>query len=266
MKMNSKKTYGLMALVIFVGAILLVSALPSPINLSEEGNSGASGSATLHINSRTDVHSTNLRIKVEDLHPQPGYVYEVWLVDDDSNDKLSVGALNTNQRARGNFKLSQDMVNPYIYDSIVITQEPINDINPEPGMAVLSGDILNSLGEDVPMVALLKGRSEVPRTNSRAQGEGSFTIDTNLNMVMYVIDVAGIDSETGAHIHGFAPEGSNEDVLFSLLLGSHKEGFLLYDEDQEEMILAGQTYVNIHSSDFPGGEIRGQIVFDEGES
>ena len=38
-----------------------------------------------------------------------------------------------------------------------------------------------------------------------------------------------------------------------------KVGTWAYAETDEPNILAGQTYVNIHSTAFPGGEIRGQI-------
>ncbi len=69
-------------------------------------------------------------------------------------------------------------------------------------------------------------------------------------------------TETGAHIHGFTSENENADVLFTLPETNPKIGVWNYDEEDEAKILAGQTYVNIHSEKFPAGEIRGQIKVD----
>ncbi len=61
-----------------------------------------------------------------------GMIQEGWLVDMDSGYKLSLGKSHDN----GNLLFSQHMVNPWIYDAIVITEEPIGDSNPEPNVPV----------------------------------------------------------------------------------------------------------------------------------
>jgi bacillolysin len=107
----------------------------------------------------------------------------------------------------------------------------------------------------------LSGAEEVPPNGSPATGVGSVTIDTLLNQLHYNITFSGLSSaETGAHIHGFAPAGVNEGVLHTLPAGSPKIGTWEYDDADEADILAGLTYVNIHSAGLPGGEIRGQIA------
>ncbi|MFY9300587.1 MAG: hypothetical protein WAO91_05310 [Candidatus Nitrosotenuis sp.] len=61
-------------------------------------------------------------------HMVEGHVLEGWLVDADTNYKLSLGKLDE----RGKLSFTQRMVNPSIYDLLVITQEPINDTDPNP--------------------------------------------------------------------------------------------------------------------------------------
>src|ERR1051326_5194295 len=63
-----------------------------------------------------------------------------------------------------------------------------------------------------------------------------------------------------SHIHGFAGPGVPAGVVFPLPLGNPKVGVWNYAEADEANILAGNTYANIHTTNNPGGEIRGQIV------
>jgi len=110
-------------------------------------------------------------------------------------------------------------------------------------------------------VALIRGAEEVPPNPSAAIGCAVFRIDTCTNTVDYRMAFTGLTSaETAAHIHGFAGPGVNAGVLVPLPVGNPKVGTFTYPEAQEAGILGGMTYVNIHTTMFPGGEIRGQIV------
>lgn len=118
-----------------------------------------------------------------------------------------------------------------------------------------------SLADTITYGCILSDKQEVPATGSPAFGGGQFVIDTVANTVSYRIAFVGLTAaETGAHIHGPADPGVNGGVLHNLPAGSPKTGVWNYVEGQEGNILAGKTYVNIHSGAFPGGEIRGQIV------
>ena len=61
-----------------------------------------------------------------------GMVQEGWLVDMDTGYKLSLGKSHDN----GKLSFLQQMVNPWIYDAIVITEEPIGDSDPAPNVPV----------------------------------------------------------------------------------------------------------------------------------
>ncbi len=139
---------------------------------------------------------------------------------------------------------------------------------------VLNADITDNLGVFGATVdlgpfgnnltAALNGAQEVPPTPSTATGSGTFTIDTAANILNFSISFAGLSgAPTDAHIHGPAPPGANANILFSLTplgLASPITGTWNYPEANEADILAGNTYVNIHTLLFPAGEIRGQIL------
>jgi hypothetical protein len=106
----------------------------------------------------------------------------------------------------------------------------------------------------------LNGINEIPPTNSSANGRGIFILYPEDNEIYFSISytLEG-EKETGVHIHGFANENQNADWLFNLPPENPKIGVWNYDENYEERILSGLTYLNIHSDKYPSGEIRGQI-------
>ena len=107
----------------------------------------------------------------------------------------------------------------------------------------------------------LSGAQEVPPNNSTATGSATVLINTMVNLLHYELSYNGLTgAETAAHLHGFAASGANAGVLFTLPTGNPKVGDLSYSDDQEANLLNGLAYFNIHSSAFPGGELRGQLA------
>lgn len=120
------------------------------------------------------------------------------------------------------------------------------------------GEIRSQVAESF---AFLDGAQETPAVATTAYGVGVFRLNTDLNQLKYYIVTDGLTgAETAAHIHGFALHGTPAGVLHNLPAGNPKSGTWTYTEDQEEALINGQTYVNVHTTAFPGGEIRGQIV------
>lgn len=117
---------------------------------------------------------------------------------------------------------------------------------------------LGALGNS--FTATLNGAQEVPASASTATGSGTFTIDTTANTLTFNITTTGVASETAAHIHGPAAAGANALPIFDLPLGASKIGTWTYSENLEADILAGRTYVNVHTTLRPDGDIRGQIL------
>lgn len=139
--------------------------------------------------------------------------------------------------------------------------------------------------------AVIDGIQEVPPNGSAASGTASLTLNDTQDRLTISIQLTGIDldgNQTGdpgddltiAHIHR-AAFGANGPVVFGFVgPNSDLNGDLVIDAlagtivsawDANEgagttlaaelaNLFAGGLYINIHTSDFPGGEIRGQIV------
>ena len=108
----------------------------------------------------------------------------------------------------------------------------------------------------------ISAANEVPVNGSPATGAAFVSINTISNTLTYHITYSGLTAaETAAHIHGFAAPGVNVGVKHTLpATAGVKDGTWTYLEADEANILAGLTYINIHTSANPGGEIRGQIA------
>ena len=107
----------------------------------------------------------------------------------------------------------------------------------------------------------IDGMQQVPSNQSPGTGIGDVTLRQD-GMLDFNISFQGLlGNEIAAHFHGPAMFGQNGPVVFGLPLGSPKIGSVgPLDAQQQSDLLAGLWYVNIHSSQFPGGEIRGQVV------
>ncbi|OZM56163.1 CHRD domain-containing protein [Lottiidibacillus patelloidae] len=134
-------------------------------------------------------------------------------------------------------------------------------------------------------VARLRGRNEVPPVRSNAFGIAKFVTNKKKTKLKFFLEVNNIRDLVQAHIH-FGERDENGPVL-AFLFGAdvatlaEQEGIstrqgvvqgIIKDEDivdnnvgidsVKELIKAmekGNTYVNVHTEQNPGGEIRGQI-------
>lgn len=128
----------------------------------------------------------------------------------------------------------------------------------------------------------LKGENEVPSVETNAQGQATFKLSNDGESIHYKLIVANIENVLMAHIHN-APAGVNGGVVVWLypsspppqliegrFQGVLAEGTITSDdlvgdlagqtlEDLLDEMKAGNTYVNVHTTQNPGGEVRGQI-------
>ena len=139
--------------------------------------------------------------------------------------------------------------------------------------------------------ASLVGSQEVPPTGSPGTGAALVTIDTVMQTLSVNVTFSGLGSGTTAsHIHCCAPLGVNAmvatttptfpgfplgvtsgtyNMTFDLTMSSsYNPAFVTANggtvASAESTLLAGlaagQTYLNIHTTNFGGGEIRGQLA------
>jgi len=108
----------------------------------------------------------------------------------------------------------------------------------------------------------MSGSQEVPPSGSAGTATGTITVNTVAKTITYSIAFGGLTgTPTAAHFHGPAAPGVNAGVKIGIGVASNPiVGTMTYNPADEADILAGNWYVNIHSSTSPGGEIRGQVV------
>lgn len=131
-------------------------------------------------------------------------------------------------------------------------------------------------------IAALRGASEVPPVTTDAVGSAGVMVNADGQGLTYMILVGRIDNVRMAHIH-LGPPGANGPVVAWLyppspppaLIPGESNGVLAEGVITAanlvgpltgqpisaliEQIRAGNTYVNVHTQQNPGGEIRGQL-------
>jgi len=110
-------------------------------------------------------------------------------------------------------------------------------------------------------VANLTGAQETPPNNSTAVGRASLVLSPDEKTARVSLTFTGLSSgQTDAHIHGPALPGVSAPPVFPLPLGQLSDFSITLTPAQAQDLKNGLFYVNVHSSNFPTGEIRGQFA------
>ncbi len=141
----------------------------------------------------------------------------------------------------------------------------VNVHTPENPNGELRGQILT---DDFVLATFpLSGSQEVPAVNTDASGDGYALVNLDTFAVELVAVTTGVDFATMAHIHT-GRVGTNGDVLVELVQSGEDLGTWMTPEDTQiteeifAVLASGGHYVNIHTSENPNGELRGQILTD----
>jgi hypothetical protein len=164
-------------------------------------------------------------------------------------------------------------------------------------LAALAGAAIAFAGFNQNFGTHLRGRTEVPVRDTAAQGQALFHLSDNGLAMQYKLIVANIENAFMAHIH-IAPAGVNGPIAVWLYPGTtpgvtaplgqgRLDGVIAEGtftaanftgplaghpmSDLVNAIQTGNAYVNVHTNDgvdgtntgpgdFPGGEIRAQLV------
>jgi hypothetical protein len=106
----------------------------------------------------------------------------------------------------------------------------------------------------------LSGDQEVPPVQTAASGSGTIVVNADKS-ISGSVATKGING-TAAHIHE-AAVGKSGGILVPLEKGADGEWRVPagahFTDEQYAAFERGDTYVNVHSSAHPGGEIRGQL-------
>jgi CHRD domain-containing protein len=114
--------------------------------------------------------------------------------------------------------------------------------------------------------SVLNGAQETPPNNSPSTGVALVLLVKETNMVCYRLSYTPLGSaETVAHFHIDAAPGVASSQLVPITpspspVGSPKHGCVQFNKDQVKALTKGLVYLNVHTTTFPAGEIRGQVL------
>jgi hypothetical protein len=112
----------------------------------------------------------------------------------------------------------------------------------------------------------LTGAQQVPPVQTSGSGTADLTYNPSDRHITWTITYSGLSSDvTMAHIHGPAPQGKNAGVEVWLTkkgepVSSPIKGSATLTAAEAQQLMAGNAYINVHTKDHPGGEIRGQLM------
>lgn len=112
-------------------------------------------------------------------------------------------------------------------------------------------------------MATLNGASETPPNTSAATGTATATLDSATKTLTWKVQYAGLTGPaTMAHFHGPAAPGVAAGVQVPLMgpMASPLAGSATLTDPQIADLEAGKWYVNVHTAQYPKGEIRGQMT------
>jgi len=136
-------------------------------------------------------------------------------------------------------------------------------------VALLALSVSPAAADEVVGFARLRGANEVPPVATEGRGTATFTLNNDGTVLRFTLKLRKIDNLLFGHIHE-APPGVNGPIIFVLfendgsLTGSNHviNGSFTDPEDIAailDLFRSGNAYVNVHSEEFPSGEIRGQV-------
>ena len=107
----------------------------------------------------------------------------------------------------------------------------------------------------------LDGSQTLPPSGSPAKGTGYAWFDRHDKRLEWHVDYAGLGSSpTSAHFHGAAAVGAMAGVKIDLGLAQPNVGSSIVVPIQVPFVSTGLWYIDVHTTGFPAGEIRGQFV------
>lgn len=118
--------------------------------------------------------------------------------------------------------------------------------------------------------ATLTGAGENPPNASAGTGFATASLDLSTNLLVFNDSWSGLSTpDTATHIHSPGPVGVNAPVIIPFTLANGfvaglTSGSVSYSgtitPTQVNELMNGLFYVNVHTTAFPGGEIRGQLL------
>ena len=131
---------------------------------------------------------------------------------------------------------------------------------------------LPAAAEEMKFMAELTGAAQVPPVETEATGMADITVDTEAMTISWMVTYEGLSADPVAgHFHGPATPEETAPPVIDLTVDMEEaseeavpqdimQGSSALTGEQLTELQAGLYYINIHTSENPDGEIRGQVV------
>ena len=138
---------GIIATILFTTTLGLHSALAAPITFDIKKASVPGPGFTNEKIGTVSIDNTANKTSISGditVKAKPDKAFEAWLVDaGGSNYKLSLGKFDD----KGHLQFTESMVNPYTYKQFIVTEEPLNDVDPNPANTIGGSDLPLPFGQ-----------------------------------------------------------------------------------------------------------------------
>lgn len=232
--------------------------IPSPVN------SNASGVAGFMLNNTRDTlymnfSATSMSGPITGFHIHEGSEMQNGPVILDLQDAIMGNV------AKARIVVTPDLLAKFLKSQIYLVAHTAANPNGE-----IRGQI--KLESDFGNYAELDAMQQVPMNASMAKGVAAINLGIDNKRLEVKVVVDGLSGAIqGAHLHrGKAGENGGLLVDLSSLISNNGNaifGSVIVDDSIKNLLQSyiknGEVYLNLHSSMFPNGEVRGQIKYDQ---
>jgi hypothetical protein len=128
-------------------------------------------------------------------------------------------------------------------------------------LAALCGLSVAAEAQTITWCFTADGNQEVPPVATNATADAVVQLDTATNMLSWSVTHQGLTgSHNATHFHGPAAPGQNAGIQVNVGTGNPIVGSAFITAGQAADLQAGLWYINLHTSAFGNGEIRGQVT------
>jgi hypothetical protein len=110
------------------------------------------------------------------------------------------------------------------------------------------------------------GAKEIPANNSTGTATITGTFNATTNTLVYTISWAGLSGNlTAAHFHGPASSTETAGPMLEIPVGTNgtsgsTTNSVIVTNEVEAALLGGRVYYNLHTAQYPNGEVRSQVT------
>lgn len=135
---------------------------------------------------------------------------------------------------------------------------------PDMSCAYFSPDPKDAKGPPIKFVADISADEESAVTESPGSGRVEFVLDRATLKFDWKVSFKDLTSPpTGMHVHGPQTPGGEAGILFELTSANAVKtgatGSIVLNDGQLIYLINDRMYVNLHTTKYPAGELRGQI-------